>query len=198
MGNAHLGFPMLHRQSAGTPETPESTDALFALLYRELHALAERHLRRQGAGFTLGTTTLLHELYLELADRDALQFPDRARFLGYASRAMRGLVIDYARQRSAAKRGGEFQLLSLDHDRAADAKMEATDLEELGTALDRLSSVDAALIELVDLHFFCGLSFVEIARLRGVTDRTVQRDWRKARLFLHRELRPGLEENPPQ
>jgi RNA polymerase sigma factor (TIGR02999 family) len=180
---------------AGTAGPPDSTDALFGLLYRELHGLAERHLRRQGAGFTLGTTTLLHELYLELADRTKLQFPDRARFLGYASRAMRGLVIDYARRRSTAKRGGEFHLLPLDDERAPDPGKgpgDPDDLEELSAALDRLSAVDPALTELVDLHFFCGLAFVEVARLRGVSNRTVLRDWRKARVFLHRVLRPDL------
>ena len=87
-------------------ELPGSAEDLFALLYRELHTLAGRHLHRQGAGFTLGTTTLLHEVYLNLADRSQVHFPDRARFLGYASRAMRGLIIDYARRRSAGKRGG--------------------------------------------------------------------------------------------
>ena len=177
------------------PDPPDSTEALFSLLYRELHGLAERHLRRQGAGFTLGTTTLLHELYLELADRTKLQFPDRAHFLGYASRAMRGLVLDYARKRSTAKRGGEFHLLSLDEERARDPAKETENLEELSTALDQLSSVKPDLTELVDLHFFCGLSFIEIAKLRGVSERTVQRDWRKARLFLHRVLRRGPRES---
>jgi RNA polymerase sigma factor (TIGR02999 family) len=177
--------------SSVPPGPPDSAEALFSVLYRELHGLAERHLRHQGAGFTLGTTTLLHELYLKLADRTRLEFPDRARFLGYASRAMRGLVLDYARQRSTAKRGGEFHLLSLDEGRARDPDQETEHLEELSSALDQLSAAEPALTELVDLHFFCGLSFVEIAKLRGVSDRTVQRDWRKARLFLHRELRPG-------
>ncbi len=173
-------------ETPGTP--PDSTDALFALLYRELHGLAGRLLNHQDAGFTLGTTTLLHELYLDIADRSGLQFPDRSRFLGYASRAMRGLIVDYARRRSASKRGGEFLLLPLAHEQVPDIEAGGLDLEGVSEALDRLSAVDPALTELVDLHFFCGLSFVEIAGLRGVSDRTVQRDWRKARLILHREL----------
>jgi RNA polymerase sigma factor (TIGR02999 family) len=189
---------------AETPATPDparpftdSTDELFSLLYRELHGLAGRLLNRQGAGFTLGTTTLLHELYLDLADRSELQFPDRSRFLGYASRAMRGLIIDYARRRSASKRGGEFLLLPLGNENAPDIGADSQDLEGLSEALDRLSGVDPALTELVDLHFFCGLSFVEIAGLRGVSDRTVQRDWRKARLILHRELTPAPRDTGP-
>src|SRR5688572_29450635 len=80
--------------------------ALFAALYDELHGLAERQLRRGGGELTLGTTTLLHEAYLSFADRESASFPDRARFLAYASRAMRGLVVDYARRRQAKKRGG--------------------------------------------------------------------------------------------
>jgi RNA polymerase sigma factor (TIGR02999 family) len=172
--------------------TADSTEDLFALLYRELHALAERHLRHQGAGVTLGTTTLLHELYLNLADRSAARFPDRAHFLGYASRAMRGLIIDYVRRRSASKRGGEFQLLSLDEERAGASAPDPRELEALSDAIDELAAMDPPLAELVDLHFFCGLSFVEIAGLRGVSERTVQRDWRAARMVLHRQLRPDV------
>ncbi|MEO8029976.1 MAG: ECF-type sigma factor [Gemmatimonadota bacterium] len=184
---------------AAPDATPVTTDAFFALLYRELHQLAERQLRRQGSGVTLGATTLLHELYLNLADRTKAQFPDRPRFLGYASRAMRGLIIDYARRRKATKRGGEFQLLPLEEERAQEQASEGTDLEELGDAIDQLATVDPRLAELVDLHFFCGLTFTEIASLRDVSLRTVLRDWRKARMVLHRELRksgPDDAEDP--
>lgn len=170
------------------PLPPGSTEDLFTLLYRELHTLAERQLYRQGRGVTLGTTTLLHELYLDLADRSKVQFPDRARFLGYASRAMRGLIVDYARRRSATKRGGEFHIVSLEPEHTPVGAGEGQDLGELSEAIDGLAAVDPLLAELVDLHFFCGLTFVEIASLRGVSERTVQRDWQKARLVLHREL----------
>jgi RNA polymerase sigma factor (TIGR02999 family) len=167
------------------------------MLYRELHELAQRHLYRQGRDYTLGTTTLLHEAYLNLSARGDVRFPDRARFLGYASRAMRGLVVDYARRHSAAKRGGEFHLVPLE-DRDAEAPDSgAAGLGELSEALDELAAVDSGLAELVDLHFFCGLDLVEIASLRGVSDRTVQRDWKKARLILHQALRPGAGDNPP-
>lgn len=170
------------------PQPPGSTEDLFSSLYRELHSLAERQLHRQGRGMTLGATTLLHELYLNLADRTRIQFPDRARFLGYASRAMRGLIVDYARRRKATKRGGEFHLVSLEPDHAPAGSDTRGDLDDLSEAIDQLATVDAELAALVDLHFFCGLSFVEIAALRGVSDRTIQRDWQKARLVLHREL----------
>jgi RNA polymerase sigma factor (TIGR02999 family) len=163
--------------------------ALFAALYRELHGIAERQLRGSGPGITLGTTTLLHEAYLDISAREGLHFPDRAHFLAYASRAMRGLMIDYVRRRRAKKRGAEFQLTGT-LDEAADGgdAQESESLERLGDALDTLGRVDPALAQLVDLHFFCGLSLGEIASLRDVSERTVQRDWRKARLLLHRTL----------
>jgi RNA polymerase sigma factor (TIGR02999 family) len=167
-----------------------SPEDCFAMLYRELHDLARHHLHHQTAGFSLGTTTLLHEAYLNISARRDARFPDRARFLGYASKAMRGLIVDYARRRSASKRGGEFQLLPLEEWDAAAPEVEAEGLGQLSDALDQLAGVDPALAELVDLHFFCGLDFVEIAGLRGVSERTVQRDWRKARALLHQTLRP--------
>jgi RNA polymerase sigma factor (TIGR02999 family) len=173
------------------PASLGSTRDLFALLYRELHALAQRHLHNQGSGYTLGTTTLLHETYLKLSRRRGLRFSDRAQFLGYASRAMRGLVVDYARRHSAAKRGGEFHLLPLGQEEPPDPATDAQTIGELSDALEELAVADPGLAELVDLHFFCGLSFVEIAGLRGVSDRTIQRDWQKARLILHRTLHPA-------
>jgi RNA polymerase sigma factor (TIGR02999 family) len=163
--------------------------ALFATLYRELHAIAERELHRGGAELTLGTTTLLHEAYLNIAQREGVEFASRAQFLAYAARAMRGLMIDYARRRRAKKRGGEFHITSSGADVApAEGPASVEELEQLGTALDTLAGADAQLAQLVDLHFFCGFSFTELAELRGVSERTVQRDWRKARLLLHRTL----------
>ena len=151
--------------------------------------MAERQLSRWGGNFTLGTTTLLHEAYLDIAGREPVAFPDKARFLAYASRAMRGLVIDYARRRKAKKRGGEFHItLSGVQNAAADASAMSDPLERLGEALEILADVDPSLATLVDLHFFCGFSLVEIAAMRGVSERTVQRDWRKARLMLYRTM----------
>lgn len=163
-------------------------DTLFALFYKELHQLAEASLRRAG-GITLGTTTLIHEAYLNISNRANIGFVDRARFLGYASRAMRGLTIDYARRRRAAKRGGGLQItLDTDESPSADVLRTSEDIERLGDALEDLGKLEPALAELVDLHFFAGFTFLEIAQLRGVSDRTVQRDWRKARLLLHHAL----------
>jgi len=166
-----------------------AANELFATLYRELHSIAERQLRQGGSDLSLGTTTLLHEAYLDIAARDGLHFVDRPHFLAYASRAMRGLVIDYVRRRRAKKRGRGFQIVQLHEqpDGSGDAPM-TEPLEQLADALELLGEVDPALAQLVDLHFFCGFSFMEIAALREVSERTVRRDWRKARLLLHGAL----------
>lgn len=165
----------------------EPADALFAALYRELHRVARRELHRNaGANLTLGATTLLHETYLDLCGR-GLGFPDRARFFAYAARAMRGLIVDHARRRRALKRGGEFQITSFDTTGTPEAAA-AQDLVPLSDALDALARAEPALAELVELKYFCGLSLAEIAALRGVTERTAQRHWDKARLFLRHAL----------
>ncbi len=167
----------------------EAIDKLFAILYHELHQLAEHNLRRAGSALTLGTTTLLHETYLNIAGRENIAFAERTRFLAYASRAMRGLVIDYARRRRAKKRGSQFEItLGNDEPPSGQQLQDATELERLGEALDELGQLEPALAELVDLHFFCGFSFAEVAALRHVSERTVGRDWRKARLLLHQAL----------
>ena len=169
----------------------DAADKLFALLYRELHRLAEHHLRRGGPSLSLGTTTLLHEAYLDIAHRENVAFADQSRFLAYASRAMRGLVIDYARSRRTLKRGRQFEItLAGDESPSPRSIAHAADLEQIGDALDELTEIEPELAELVDLHFFCGFTFGEIAEMRGVAERTVYRDWRKARLLLHDSLRP--------
>jgi RNA polymerase sigma factor (TIGR02999 family) len=169
-----------------------ASEQLFAALYAELHRLADIQLQRIGPDLSLGTTTLLHEAYLDLAGREGVHFPDRARFLSYAARAMRALIIDYARRARAKKRGGGAFEITLNEDAApTPASDEAGDLERLSAALDELAALDPSLAQLVDLHFFCGYTFAEIAELRTVSERTVQRDWRKARLFLHHTLADG-------
>lgn len=164
----------------------ERASELFPLLYDELHRLAQRQLRRNPGAGTLGATTLLHEAYLDLSARTT-PFVDRPRFFAYAARAMRGLIIDYVRQRRAVKRGGEFQLTSLDTE-SPDADVPIDDLGPLGDALLELTEVEPDLAQLVDLKFFCGFSFEEIAAMRGVSRRTVHREWDRARIFLRGSL----------
>ncbi|MBC7895676.1 MAG: sigma-70 family RNA polymerase sigma factor [Cytophagaceae bacterium] len=163
---------------------PHHSSALFAELYRELKTLAAKHVRNFDGASTLSTTALLHEAYLQFADRSALHFPDRAHFLAYASRAMRGILIDYARSRRTEKRGGEFVFTSGTGADQAPGTGDNLDLEQLGESLDELATLEPRLAEVVDLHFFCGFTFAEIAEQRGTSERTVLRDWRKARLLL--------------
>ena len=165
-------------------------DRLFALLYGELHRLARRELHRGLAGSTVSATTLLHETYLSLRGR-GLSFPDRARFFTYAARAMRGLIVDHVRRRQAVKRGGGFELTTLDPDADEAALLvDEQDLQPLTEALDALAQAEPALAELVELKVFCGFDLVDIAAMRGVSDRTVQRHWEKARLYLRHALGP--------
>lgn len=169
-----------------------ASTALFAALYAELHRLAKRALARQGVPVSLSATTLLHQAYIDMAGREGPSFPDRARFMGYAARVMRGLIIDHARSRQAQKRGGQFEITSL-ATKADEIGVEVGELEQMNTALNELAEAEPALAEIVDLKFFCGFSFAEIAAMKAVSERTVQRQWEKARVFLYRSIRADLE-----
>ena len=168
-------------------DDPSAADALFDTLYFELHRMARRELARQGPLASLGATTLLHEAYLTISAREGAVFPDHARFMAYATRVMRGLIIDDVRRRMAQKRGGLMEITSLNTDHAENVAG-AQELARIGDALEELGAVDPELAEIVDLKFFCGFSFAEIAAMRGVSERTVQRSWEKGRLYLHRAI----------
>ena len=172
-----------------SPSERLSHQQLFRSLYRQLHRLAQRQLARQRARGTLGATTLLHETYLSLSTGTGTErcFPDEARFMGYAARTMRGLIIDFARARSAQKRGSGFHITSLDESTAVPA-VDDRQLLQIGAAVDGLAQRDPELAQVVDLKFFCGFSFDTIAAMRGVCRRTVQRDWERARQQLHESL----------
>jgi RNA polymerase sigma factor (TIGR02999 family) len=138
----------------------------------------------------MSATTLVHEVYAAMAGREQLSFPDRAHFLGYAARAMRGFLIDAVRSGAAQKRGGEFVVTSLEASAAgAPRDDDARPLARLSDALDELAKREPELARLVDLKFFCGFSLLEIARMTGVSERTAQRSWEKARLLLFEALR---------
>jgi RNA polymerase sigma factor (TIGR02999 family) len=171
-------FASAHRGAPGR----DCTDALFSTLYHELRRIARRELHRTGPPFALSATTLLHETYLDLSSR-GVSFPDRARFFAYAARAMRGLIVSHARQCRAVKRGGQFHFTSFDATGAPEIAT-AQRLEPLCDALDALAEAEPALAELVELKYFGGFELAEIASLRGVNERTVQRHWDKARAFL--------------
>ena len=168
-----------------------AAEALFAALYSELHRLAKYELARRGLQVSLSATTLLHEAYLDMAARDGPSFPDKARFMGYAARVMRGLIIDHARERHAQKHGGQFEITSLDTN-AMENAVDHRELVRISETLDELAKVEPALAEIIDLKFFCGFSFAEIGAMRDVSERTVQRNWEKARIYLHRKIRTDL------
>lgn len=184
-----------------SPELPaESTDesvvadALFSTLYAELHRLARREVNRQGPLGGLSATTLLHEAYLSMSGKEGPAFIDRARFMAYAARVMRGLIIDDVRRRRSQKRGGLFSITSLDGDHS-ESVITPHSLIMISDALDELADVEPGLAEIIDLKFFCGFSFAEIAAMRGVSERTIQRNWEKGRLYLHHAISASAE--PP-
>lgn len=167
----------------------ESLDALLPVVYDELRVIAHRQLGARGraGGGTLATTALVHEAYLKLVDQSRAGWRDRAHFLALASVAMRHVLTDRARARVALKRGGEQRPVTLDeHAVARDDDPET--LLEIDDALQRLAALDPRLARVVECRFFGGLSEDEIAAALGVTVRTVQRDWAKARMLLRRAL----------
>ena len=192
---SHAGRPVTERittlLAAAERGDRAAADAVFAALYDELHRMARRELARRGVGVTLSATALLHDAYLTISQREGVTFPDRNRYMGYASRVMRGLIIDYARSRQAQKRGGQFEITAISTD-VADPMTDADQLTRISDALDELAAVDERLVRVVDLKFFCGFSFVEIGEMMDVSERTVQRDWEKARIFLYQRLNRSL------
>jgi RNA polymerase sigma factor (TIGR02999 family) len=162
----------------------QANEQLFVALYAELRRLADRELQRH-PGMHVSPTTLVHEVYLNFADREGLSFTDRARFLSYAARAMRGLLIDLVRSQLALKRGGGFAITQLSTHVREEVAADSARLVQVSDALDALATRDPRLAEVVDLKYFCGFSFAEIANLRAASQRTVKRDWEKARALLH-------------
>ncbi len=170
-----------------------ATNELFSALYSELHRLARRELFRHGAPISISAGTLLHQAYLDMAARngDGPRFPDQGRFMAYAARVMRGLIIDHVRSRCARKRGGEFEITSLAQDMEG-VGADGTELARISEALDELAKLDPGLAQVVDLKFFCGFSFEEIAEMHGLSQRTVRRKWEKARLYLYESISADL------
>ena len=162
-------------------------DRLLPLVYAELRRIAQKHLRGERPSHTLQPTALVHEMYARLAGQSPPELRDRVHFLSVAAHVMRQILIDHARTKYAQKRGGLFELTSLQTS-IADKLTDANELQQISDALDELAAVEPDLAEIVDLKFFCGFSFAEIGAMRGVSERTVQRNWEKARLYLHRAI----------
>jgi len=164
-----------------------AANSWFGALYEELHRLARRELARRYAPVSVGVTTLLHEAYIDMSARTQAHFPDQARFMGYAARVMRGIIIDHARSHSAIKRGGQFAITALEnHD--VEGPVDARELSIISDALDELAKVEPDLAEVVDLKFFCGFSLAEIAAMQNLSERTIQRKWDKARIYLRQSI----------
>lgn len=165
----------------------EAFDRLFALVYRDLRALASRQLAGRRPSATLRTSSLVHETYVKLAGSRAWSARDRAHFFALAGRAMRQIVIDHARRRLSARRGSGAPVLSIDEVEIA-VEERAVELVALDAALERLRAVDGELAQLVEWRFFAGRSLDEIGEFAGVSTRTLKRRWRAARAFLYQEL----------
>lgn len=162
-------------------------DRVFEGLYEELHRIAARQFASERAGHTLQPTAIVSEAYLKLSRQGGLPSLERTQLLGIASHAMRQVLIDHARRRGARKRGGEVKRTTLGD---VGAEVDVDELLALDEALDRLERIDSRLRRVVECRFFGGLTADETAEALGVTRRTVQRDWAKARAWLHATLDP--------
>lgn len=161
-------------------------DELMVLVYDELRRLASRYMRREGQGHTLQTSALVNEAYLRLIDQKKVQWQNRAHFFGVAAQLMRRILVDHARSRSRAKRGGGAQMVSLADHRGA--SKEVAEVIALDNALKDLSEMDPRKCRIVEMKFFGGLTNEEVAEVLNVTSRTVEREWRKAKAWLHRAI----------
>lgn len=189
MTDRHQTTLLLSRARDGDGSAAE---ALFPLVYAELRRLAGHYMAHQGAAHTLQPTALVNEAYLKLVDVDAARLSDRAHFFRLAASAMRSVLVDHARGKGRAKRGGDRLRVTLDQPLAGPAPDgEGHDLLDLDEALQRLADMDAQLATIVELRFFAGLGHTEIAAQLEVSTRTVERAWRVARAWLSNDLGPA-------
>jgi RNA polymerase sigma factor (TIGR02999 family) len=167
----------------------DAADAVFAATYGELRQMARARLRRGGRNTLLDTTALVHEWYVRFARARQIQLKDRGHFMRYAGRAMRTIIVDFARRRRSQRRGGSAARETLDPERVGIAADE--EILAVHQALESLSGVSPRMAEVVELRYFGGLSEVETAEALGLSDRTVRREWDKARLWLAQALKPS-------
>lgn len=165
-----------------------ASDAVLKLVYDELHRQAHRFLSRERPGHTLQTTALVHEVYLKLGKQGEIAWESRSHFFGIAARLMRQILIDYARTKRRAKRGGSKDKVPLEDALTVSVGTANFDLLALDEALTRLAAKEEHLAKIVELRFFSGLSVEDTAEVMGVSDSTVKRDWQMARAWLQREL----------
>jgi RNA polymerase sigma factor (TIGR02999 family) len=166
----------------------EALDALLPLVYDELHRQASRYLRRERQNHTLQTTALIHEAYLKLIDQREANWQNRAHFFGIAANLMRRILVDYAKTRHRAKRGGIGENVPLEEVHLAVSEGKTIDLEALDEALTRLAEFDARQAKIVELRYFSGLSIEETAEILQISPTTVKTEWKAARAWLYREI----------
>ena len=185
MTNPSTLTDLIHRAQEGDAE---AADALFAATYDDLRKLARARLRATGRHGTLDTSSLVHESYLRFAASGQLRIADRVHFMRWTGRVMRSVIVDFARRRQADRRGGEFSRVTLTERLAADMLRPEDEILQVHEALDRIATLDPRMAQVVELRYFCGMTDREIGEALGVTDRTVRRDWEKARLLLQEAL----------
>jgi RNA polymerase sigma factor (TIGR02999 family) len=182
----HTATPVTELLLRGRAD-PAAVEGLLPLVYAELREMADRQLRRENPGHTLSPTALVHEAYIRLVDQTRVQWQGRAHFFAVASQAMRRVLVDHARRHRAVRRGGGVRPLALDEVEIP-LQERAEALVALDEALHRLEQLDARMARVVELRFFGGLTEPEAAEVLGVAERTVRRDWVKAKGWLLREL----------
>jgi RNA polymerase sigma factor (TIGR02999 family) len=164
-----------------------AVDRLFAVVYQELRSLAEQFFRREPEGNTLQPTALVHEAYVKLVDQKAVDWQGRTHFFAVAAQAMRRILVDHARHRGAAKRGGRKRRVLLEEDLVAGGQPD-DELLAVDSALSKLAQLDPRQAQMVELRFFSGLSVTEAARVLGMSKRSAEREWTMVRAWLRREL----------
>jgi len=187
MSASHSVTKLLEQWNSGDAE---ALDKLMPLIYEELRKMARRYMRQQNSGHTLQTTALIHEAYLRMVKLKEKHFENRAHFFGVAAQAMRHILVDYARQRHTAKRGGGVRPISLE-EAAIVSQERAAELVAFDEALKELEALSTRQSRVVELRYFGGLSIEETAKVLSVSPETVMRDWNMAKSWLHRALKPG-------
>lgn len=178
-----------HMLQAASRGDREAGDQVVAALYDDLRRQARRHLRQSGGVTLLDATALVHEVWLRLLPQQGREYPDRWHFMAYAGRAMRSVVVDLVRSRQTERRGGGLDVLTLNTAVAEQLPQSDDDVLQVHEALEALGQLEPRLAQVVEMRYFAGLGERDIAQALGVTERTVQRDWQKARLFLADSLR---------
>jgi RNA polymerase sigma factor (TIGR02999 family) len=184
-GSTHSVTDLLQAWASGDQA---ALDELLPLVYEELRRQARRYMRAQPAGHTLQTTALVHEAYLRLVGQSSVEWQGRAHFFGVAAKAMRSVLVDHARARGAAKRGGSVRAITLDDAGGVAGPQASVDVLALDEALGRLAELDPRKSQMVELRYFGGLGIDEAAAVLGVSPATVKREWTTARAWLRREL----------